>query len=261
VAHLVGFDIPVILDVEMVAPGEGEIAAAKRLLERLLPPYSRFFDAVTGDALYFEGPFFNHCRKHGKHYVAVLKENNPALLEEAKTLLSGEPDLVREDDRPSVRYWDQEEFTTDAIKETFRILHTEETETKKERIAGKRVEKEQTTTWFWGTSIPQSVVPSRQLCQIGHHRWKIENRVFNALSANWGLDHCFHHHPQAILNFILILFIAYTLVECFFQLNLKDPLRKRLTLIALASEILTGIAAMSNRLAPWLRPMNNSPPT
>lgn len=240
----------------MIAPGEGEIAAAKRLLDRLVVLYPRFFDAVAGDALYFEGPFFNHCRKHGKHFIAVLKENNPALLEKARTILSGEPDLEKQ----GVRYWDRSGFATEAINESFRILHAEETETKRNRIAGKWVEKTQTATWFWGTSIPQSLIPSRQLAQIGHYRWKIENRVFNALSTHWNLDHCFHHKASAILNFILILFIAYTLVACFFHLNLKKPLRNRLTLIALACEILIGIASLPRNFAPWLRTRNNSPP-
>ena len=73
VCHLIGFDIAVPLDVEMLRPGEGEIIAAKRLLDRVLLDYGRFFDAVVGDALYLEAPFFNFCIEHGKHMVAVIK--------------------------------------------------------------------------------------------------------------------------------------------------------------------------------------------
>ena len=61
VCHLIGFDMAVPLDVEMLRPGEGEIVAAKRLLQRVILDYGRFFDAVVGDALYLEAPFFNFC--------------------------------------------------------------------------------------------------------------------------------------------------------------------------------------------------------
>jgi len=123
------------------------------------------------------------------------------------------------------------------------------------RIAGKWVEKEQTSSWFWGTTIPQAVIPSRQLRHVGHDRWKIENRIFNALGEHWGLDHCFRHDPVAILNFILILFIAHTLVQCFYRLNMKQPLRGRFTLIAVATQILLGIAAWGTHPAAWPHPL------
>ena len=57
VCHLVGFDMAVPLDMELIRPGEGEVITAKRLLERVIRNYGRFFDAVTGDALYLEAPF------------------------------------------------------------------------------------------------------------------------------------------------------------------------------------------------------------
>ena len=50
VCHLIGFDLALPLDVEMIRPGEDEVGAAKRLLERVFRDYARFFDAVVGDA-------------------------------------------------------------------------------------------------------------------------------------------------------------------------------------------------------------------
>jgi hypothetical protein len=261
VAHLVGFDLPIVLDVEMIAPGEGEIAAAKRLLERLLARYSRFFDAVQGDALYWEAPLFHLCQKHGKHLLAVLKENNPSLLADAEALFAPrEPDLVRQEDQRLVRYWDEEGFITDSIQKPIRVVRAEETTTKRERIAGKLIQHPQTSNWFWATSIPQALVPSRQLAQIGHERWKIENTIFNALGEHWSLDHCFHHAPTAILNFILILFIAHILVACFHRLNMKPPVRDRFTLIAIATQILLGIGAVAAKEITWLHARCNPPP-
>lgn len=260
VAHLIGLELPIVLDVEMIRPGEGEIVAARRLLERLLERYARFFDAVEGDALYFESALFELCRSRGKHLLAVLKENNPALLADAKAVLAGEPDLVRQEKERLIRYWDQEEFTSGAIKQPVRIVRTQETWTPRERVAGKWVARERTTNWFWGTSIPQQLMPPRQIAQAGHERWSIENRIFGTLGAYWGLDHCFHHDPAAILNFILILFIAHTLVACFHRLNMKEPVRGRFTLIAVATQILLGIAAASLRDIAWLKGRGKPPP-
>lgn len=261
VAHLVGFDLPIVLDVEMIAPGEGEIAAARRLLERLLKHYARFFDAVQGDALYWEGPLFDLCQEHDKHLLAVLKDNNPALLADAEALLVGETDLVRQEKKGRrVRYWDLEGFTSGSVKTPIRVLRTEETQTRRERIAGKWVESQPTSNWFWATSIPQSLIPARQLAQIGHERWKIENSVFNALGEHWALDHCFHHEPAAIRNFILILFIAHTLVACFHRLSMKPTARRRFTLIAVATQILLSVACLTAGQIAWLHARGNPPP-
>jgi len=262
VAHLVGFHLPVVLDVEMIEPGEGEIVAARRLTERLMGRYGRFFDAIQGDALYWEMPLFALCRKHGKHLLAVLKDNNPAFLADAKALLTGEPDLVRiAENGRHIRYWDQEGFTTDSIQSPLRVLRTEETWTQRERVAGRWTQSQRVSTWFWATSIPQHLIPSDQLCQVGHERWKIENSIFNTLSQHWGLDHCFHHQPTAILNFLLILFIAHILLTCFHRLNMKEAARRIYsTLIAVARAIHDGVRDVRAKNIPW-RQTRGSPKT
>jgi hypothetical protein len=253
VAYLVGFHLPVVLDVEMIQPGEGEIVAARRLIERLMGRYRRFFDVIQGDALYWEGPLFDLCRKHGKHLLAVLKDNNPAFLADAKALLTGEPDLVRKaENGRHIHYWDQEGFTTDSIQSPLRVLRTEETWTQRERVAGKWIESQRVSTWFWATSIPHHLIPSHQLCQVGHERWKIENSIFNTLSQHWGLDHCFHHQPTAILNFVLILFIAHILLTCFHRLNMKEAARRIYsTLLAVARALHDGVRDVRAKNIPW----------
>ena len=257
VAHLVGFDLPIVLDIEMLEPGEGEITAAKRLLERVLKRYGRFFDVVLGDALYWEEPLFSLCRKHGKHLLAVLKKNNPALLTDAEALLTGEPDLeLQNEEGRHIRCWDQEGFTSGSVDSAVRVLRSEETWS--ERRHGPRgkpekwVQVPKVSHWFWATDIPQSVMSARQLIQAGHERWRIENTIFNTLSQHWGLDHNFHHQPTAIVNFLLILFIAHTLVACFYHRNLKKPARRiHSSLISVTREIFRGLASLKARDIPW----------
>ena len=50
--NIQGEPLPLLLDAEPQLPGEDELAAAKRLLERVLAAYPRAFDVVLADALY-----------------------------------------------------------------------------------------------------------------------------------------------------------------------------------------------------------------
>jgi hypothetical protein len=134
------------------------------------------------------------------------------------------------------------------------VVHTEERETKRQRVARQWVEKTTDHSWWWATTIPRSLMPMRQIAEVGHGRWGMENECFNQLSTHWALDHCFHHEPVAIINFILTCMIAFVLVESFYRLNLKPALRERFSLIALAGELFIGLTQMTGQKAPWLDP-------
>ena len=125
------------------------------------------------------------------------------------------------------------------------MLHTLETERRRERIAGQWKESQQTSSWYWATTFSQRRLSARQLWRAGHWRWDIENGCFNSTSTHWGLDHVFKHEPTAIVNFVLTLFLAFVLLQCFWQRNLKSPLRDRLTLIGLAAELYLGLVAVA----------------
>jgi hypothetical protein len=238
VCHLIGFDIAVVLDMELLRPGEGEIVAAKRLLERVLRDYGRFFDAVVGDALYLEAPFFNFCIEHGKHVMAVIKGDQRALLQDAQGLFSQMTPRLWEEPRRLTEVWDEGGFTSaEGVKARLRVLHAHETITRRRRIAHEWLEDVEDHDWWWATTFPLSAISSYHLWRAGHCRWDVENDVFNTLSTHWGLDHCFKHEPRAITNFILTLFIAFVLLQSFYLRNLKPPLRRHLTLIGLGDEL------------------------
>jgi hypothetical protein len=58
-------------------------------LRRIYGP--RFFDGVTVDAWYVQGPFLHAVTKPGWAGVAVLKQEAMTLLQEARTLSQGRP--------------------------------------------------------------------------------------------------------------------------------------------------------------------------
>lgn len=274
VCHLVGLNFPLPLDLEPVAPGEGEIAAARRVLERVFSVFPRLFDAVCGDALYFEAPFFNFCIEHRKHVVAVLKGDRRLLLKDAKGLFDSMTPVRREERGREILLWDEENFTSaEGVARPLRVVRTEETPlerriAKRSKTGGtEKTEEPQETPgavkdkpvkhWCWATTIPKKDLPARQLAQAGHARWDIENDNFNDLSTHWGLDHCYKHDPAAILNFILTLFITFVTLKSFHLRHVKDPRIKALAFIALAHEFLAGIDHCGH--GPWWS-LNAHPP-
>jgi hypothetical protein len=245
VCHLIGQDLAIPLDVEFQRPGEGEVPAAKRLLERVFANYPRYFDAVVGDGLYFEAPFINFCREHHKHVIVVVKGDHRLLLQDAQGLFSQRPaDGQWTEGRRTVQFWDDEGFTSaEGVKGSLRVLHTHEVEQRRERIAGKWHNTEQTSSWYWATTFSRRQLSARSFWRAGHWRWDIENGCFNSNATHWGLDHVFKHEPTAIVNFVLTLFLAFVLLQCFWRRNLKPPFRDRFTLIGLAAELYAGLVA------------------
>jgi hypothetical protein len=254
VFHLVGFPIAMPLDVEMIRPGEGEVIAAKRLLDRAVSRYGRFFDVVLADALYLESPFFNLCLKHRKHVITVLKGQQRVLFQDAQGVFSLMKPKRWNEGRCQIRAWDAEGFTTaEGVEVPLRVLHTEETVTQRQRHHHHWIEKTEVHHWWWVTTLPLSDVSTDLLWRIAHRRWEIENNLFHTLATHWSLDHCFKHEPTAILNFVLTLFIAFVLVQSFYYGNLKPQRRLHLTLIGLALELSLGLVLMALP-APWLCP-------
>ena len=252
VCHLVGSEIALPIDVELIRPGEGETIAAKRLLDRVLQRYGRFIDAIIGDALYFEAPFFNFCIDHGKHVIAVIKGDQRALLQDAQGLFGQINPGLWDEPRRLTQFWDEEGFSSvEGVKVPLRVLHADETITKRERIGKEWIETIEDHHWWWATTFPLSQLPSHQLWKIGHRRWDVENDLFNTLSTHWALDHCFKHDPTAIVNFILTLFIAFVLLQSFYLRNLKPQRRIHLSLIGLANELYLNLILMKTH-APWL---------
>lgn len=251
VAYLITDILPVPMDLELCGPGEGEVTAARRLLKRVLKDYPRFFDVVSADALYLEAPFARLCSAHGKYILVSMKNEDRLLYRDAEGVFAlMEPQRWTCGPDHAVRAWDAEGFTSlEGLEKPVRVVHTEETLTR--RTPQGRKDRTEVHDWWWATTIPQALMPTPLLRNAGHRRWDVENRLFHALVTHWHMDHCFKHDPVAILNFVLVLFIAYVLMETFFQRNLKPPVRKRLTLTALARELLQGLMDPHWK-APWV---------
>lgn len=244
-------DFRFFLDLELLKPGEDEVAAGIRLLERVLTNHPRCFDVLTADAIYLRPSMINFLRDHGKHFIAVIKENQPELCQEAQVLMGPEEPQRILESKPEkiIDLRDMEGFTTETITDPLRIVWSHEITVKRERIAGEWHTKETESDWLWATTMPTSLATAQTISKFGHDRWKIENEGFNELVTHWHADHYFHHHPNTITVLWLMLFMAHAVFHCFHLRNLKPEQRAHHTVIYFA-----GLMAASLKVDNWWPP-------
>ena len=83
----------------------------------------------------------------------------------------------------TVQFWDEEGFTScEGVKPPLRVLHTEETVRRRERIAGQWQETEETTTWSWATTLTKAQLSTRGLwrswpCPLGYRERLLQHAV------------------------------------------------------------------------------------
>jgi len=237
VFQILGKNFRLLLDAELVRPGEDEVAAARRILKRVLESHPRCFDVLCADAVYLRPSVLGLLAGYGKHLVATLKENQPELLGEARPLLAEEPpDCFAAPGSPPrrVALRQADGFLSESIRTPLRIVSSHETGTRRTHEEGKRVEKQIDTEWFWATTMPSGLSSGRFIRQSGHDRWEIENQGFNELRTFWHADHGFPHHPNSLVVIWLMLFMAVAAFHCFPSRHLKPEARAGHTAIHFA---------------------------
>jgi len=206
-------------------------------LERVLKTYPRAFDVVAGDALYANTEWFKFVVAQGKHALAVLKDNRPNLVQDARTLFEVLPAGTDESiGKLRRRCWDSEGFTSwPEMAPQVRVVRSLETWTVRRQL-DKR-EEEQTSDWLWATTLPKSRAPTRAVVSIGHDRWTIENQGFNELVNRWHADHVYKHEPTALLIFFLFALLCLNVFVAFYYRNLKPAVRQAASMLHIAQLI------------------------
>lgn len=246
-------DFPLLLDLEMQLPGEDEVAAATRLIERMFLNYPRAFDIVVSDGLYARAPFFKTVTSHGKHVIAVLKDDRRDLLQDAMGIFTQEQPVVFQQKTVTRRCWDMEGFTSwGQLDGDVRVVRSLETVIVRRQISGEEEKRE--SDWVWATTVPKEKVGTEVFIEIGHKRWDIENKAFNELATYWYANHVYKHSPVAIEAFWLITMLAYNLFHAFIRLNLKPAIRQAFTKLHLARSVAAELYTMRSS-----RPLNHSP--
>lgn len=237
VLQLVGV-VPVLeLDIEPLLPGDTEASAGLRLLRRFTGRCPRFLDAVTFDAFYLQAPFVLEALKFGLTLVIVLKQENRELYRDAAGLRKITPSYTMHDVDKVSEVWDMDGLTSwESLGLAVRVVASLEQQVKRERIAKEKKERIDERDWQWAVIAPKTAVEvsSELVIRWGHARWDEETRGFGELTRYWGLDHNYHHHPQAMLANLMILFLAFFLTTVFFDRNLKPSRRQGRTRLHLS---------------------------
>jgi Transposase DDE domain len=200
--------LPFVLGWELLAPGEGELTAALRLLERLLPRLRKSLDLILGDALYCCRPFFQTVCGAGLEGLAISS---------GQTEMDDEIDLLRKTDPPrtvpgiEVAVWEMEsEAWRQDLKRPLRIIHGER---RYEAPPWKHERKQLRVV----TSVPVEILPAGQGWKVGRCRWRIENGTFNRLTRDYSLTHNYHHSPAAIVALLAMRSFACFLTQVYWR--------------------------------------------
>ena len=209
------------IDCEMQRPGEDEVACAIRLVERILHAYPRAFQIVTADGLYLRSDFFNLVTRHGKHAIAVLKDERRDLLKDARGLFDGPPHTVVRRQGTRCECWDIDGFTSwPGLDAPARVVRSVETSSVRRQLDGAKDETQ--SEWIWAMTIPKTELAAEGVLRFGHGRWSIENDGgFNELVNVWHADHVYKHAANAILAFWLMTLLVFNLFHAFINRNLK----------------------------------------
>ena len=190
---------------ELLAPGEGELTAAYRLLARLLPRLRASLDLVMGDALYCCRPFFKLVRDAGLVGLAIASgqtemDEEMTLLHQSEAPTKQEGDIVR---------WEMEsEAWEKDVGCKLRVVHYER------RYEAKPWKHERRQLRLVMTA-PVAVIPSGQGWKVGRCRWKIENGTFNILTRDYSLEHNYRHSTAAIAALLVLRSLACCLTAAY----------------------------------------------
>ncbi|HMD86207.1 MAG TPA: transposase [Terriglobia bacterium] len=197
-----------VLGWELLAPGEGELTAALRLLERLLPRVRQSLDLILGDALYCCRPFFQTVCGAGLEALAISS---------GQTEMDEEIELLRETDPPrqvpglDVAVWEMEsEAWRPDLKRPLRVIHCE----RGYEAPPWKHERQQLRVV---TSVPVAILPAGQGWTVGRCRWRIENGTFNRLTRDYALTHNYHHAVAALVALLALRSFACFLTQAYWR--------------------------------------------
>lgn len=221
--------VRLLLDLEPQQPGEAELTAALRLLERVLAAYPRAFDLLLADAYYTVAPFLNFLLSHGKDALVVFKDERRDTYQDASGLWAQQPAQPGRYASRSCRWWDFPDLRSwPDVHGSIRVVRSDESWTVKPQLTKEL--SPQTSSWVWLTTLSVAQARTEQVVRLAHLRWDIENHGFNELTNGWHADHVYRHHSGAIECFLLLAFLAYNIFHAFFALNLRPQLRRGRTM-------------------------------
>jgi hypothetical protein len=188
---------------------EGELTAARRLVQRLRNTYGGWLDVIVGDALYAAGPFLNVVQQCGYGALVVLKKEHDEPLREAMALWGDEPPHEVVDDvekKERVELWDCPELETlSSYRGPIRVV----------RALVHKQGASQPSNWCFGLTGKATRLSAHRASLAGRGRWHLENTGFCQWTKYWHFAHIFTHGVAALPALLYIFFAAFNLLQLF----------------------------------------------
>ena len=214
-----------LLDLEPVQAGEDEVAAARRLIRRVVAAYPRAFDLVLADSLYANTPFLDFLLSLGKHALIVFKQEQRELYQDALAAMADQEPVRGEFRGRDCRWWEVGNLALPLEHDVpVRVIRSEEHWTTQPRNSD--TPEPHDATWMWLTTMDRHQLPLPHAVHLAHQRWDIENYGFNETVNGWHADHVYRHNTNAMVGFLLTLFLAYNLFFALVLRHLKPELRQ-----------------------------------
>ena len=202
---------------------EGELTAARRLIDSLHDTYGGFIDALVLDALYANGPVMTQLTDYGYGGFLVLKNEKNEPLKDALALWEMEERCESYEDperKEHVEFWDVDGMET---------LTSYKGKTRAVRAVVTKPGEDPSTWCFAVIGQRARQLSRRTALQIIRSRWHIENTAFHQWIRYWNLGHVFRHGQNALLAILLLWILAFNLLQLFIYRRLgrcrrpKDP--------------------------------------
>ncbi len=198
---------------------EGELTAARRLIDSLHDTHGKFIDAFVLDALYANGPVMTQLDRYGYGGFIVLKKDHNEPLAEALALWQGQgPCEEYSQGKEHIAFWDADDIDTlDTYSGKVRVIRAVITK------PGKAP-----STWCFalvGRRVRQLSRPTA--LRTVRARWHVEDTAFNQWIQYWNFGHVFRHTSNAILAVLLLWTLAFNLLQLFVYRRLKRPRRPK----------------------------------
>jgi uncharacterized protein YdbL (DUF1318 family) len=188
---------------------EGELTAAKRLVQRLRDTYGRLLDVLVCDALYSNGPFLSVAKDCGFGVIAVAKKTTDEPLKDALAIWGRKPpqqSLQDDDKHERIELWDCPGVQT---------LETYDGPIRVVRALVHKPERKTPHQWCFAVTGKAAKLPSQKVLSVGRARWHIENTGFAQWTLFWPLAHVFTHGIAATTAMLWFFFVAFNLMQLF----------------------------------------------
>ena len=227
VMSLIGDGANLVIDYEMIKhreqandTGEGELIAAKRLLNKAVSTHKGLVDVVTYDALACNSVFLNECLNLNIDAVIRVKDNNNLAIRKVKK---------ETNTKQHTKHWHDGQYEICAFESMFHMDGVQ-SPLRYVKFAKRKSNGERSQVLIVTTALDMNV---KTLYRIMKARWNIENQVFNNLKNHANMDHCFVHGGNAVEAILYLMFIASNLFQLFKTRRLKNHVPIQIELVRL----------------------------